>query len=471
MVNPYAAPQASLEAPLNRDRILAAIQRNGILWAIGNALTTANFILFLGRDLGAAGLGLSLLLALPNLAGILRLFAPWLTHVLGDSKRAYYQLSLLSYGLLLIGLQVIDHRAKDWDRAALVGLIGVIFVHQLLEYLGQVAQWSWYGALVPAEIRGRVFSRRQALQLACVIPTSWGMSYAVDWINTATNSKSWGYAAVHLVGCLCLLASALVLQRLPSGKAGENEGRERQAGKPDLRGTSLAECLAPFRDRAYWPFLLFRGWLSFANGISQSAQFLWTKDVLGFSLLTNNIFRTVMQVGQLGTSVALGGHFDRFGYRRALIVAQLMVTLGLGCYLLADPGIPGQHWLTYFWIGLGWACWSAYAVHNVALPNLALKFAPPEQRAGYIAAYEALGSLLHAAATIGGGLMFDWLVKPPTGAVSDNTIIPKMALTIACLIMLCLGVAARALAIPLAALIQEPPPQPSPQGGRGQTGS
>lgn len=81
--NPYAAPQAPLDSRIesvrSHEHIIAAIQRNGVLWAIGNALTTANFILFLGRDLGAAGLGLSLLLALPNLAGILRLFAPWLT--------------------------------------------------------------------------------------------------------------------------------------------------------------------------------------------------------------------------------------------------------------------------------------------------------------------------------------------------------------------------------------------------------
>jgi hypothetical protein len=254
MSNPYAAPQTPLqpERVWNQGEITAAIQRNGVLWAIGNALTTANFILFLGRDLGAAGLGLSLLLALPNLAGILRLFAPWLTRVLGDSKRAYYQLSLLSYGLLLIGLQVIDHRAKDWDRAALVGLIGLIFVHQLLEYLGQVAQWSWYGALVPAQTRGRVFSRRQALQLAFVIPISWGMSFAVDGINSWTNTKSWGYATVHLVGCFFLLASVFVLRRLPLGEAPSNETPESQAGKPNLRdrGSSLAECLAPFRDRA-----------------------------------------------------------------------------------------------------------------------------------------------------------------------------------------------------------------------------
>jgi Na+/melibiose symporter-like transporter len=342
---------------------------------------------------------------------------------------------------------VIDHRGKDWDRAAFAGLIALIFVHQLLEYLGQVAQWSWYGALVPAETRGQVFSKRQALQLTFVIPISWAMSYAVDWINMATNSKSWGYAAVHLLGSGFLLASVVVLRRLPSGEKGESEDQESQAGKPDLRerGSSLAECLAPFRDRAYWPFLLFRDWLSFANGISQSAQFLWTKDVLGFSLLANNMFRSTMQAGQLILSIRLARYFDAAGYRRALIGAQLMVTVGLGCYLLARP----ESFSPFFWIGLGWACWSFYAVHNVALPNLALKFAPPEQRAGYIAAYEALGSLLHAAATIGGGLLFDELtfhLRP----LDDE------AFQYACISMLSLGVIARAFAIPLAALIQEP---------------
>jgi drug/metabolite transporter (DMT)-like permease len=168
---------------------------------------------------------------------------------------------------------------------------------------------------------------------------------------------------------------------------------------------------------------------------------LWTKDVLKFSLLTNNIFRTIMQVGQLSLSAQFGSYFDVSGYRHALIGAQVAVTAGLGFYLFARPDDP----VPFLWIGLGWACWLFYAVHNVALPNLALKFAPPEERAGYIAAYEALGSLLHAAATIGGGVLFDWIQTSPS-----------MSLANACLAMLALGVVARALAIPLAALIREP---------------
>jgi MFS family permease len=151
-----------------------------------------------------------------------------------------------------------------------------------------------------------------------------------------------------------------------------------------------------------------------------------------------------MQVGQLGTSLVLGNYYDRVGYRRALIAAQTIVTAGLFFYLLAQP----KQFAPWLWIGIGWLCWSAYAVHNVALPNLALKFAPPEQRAGYIAAYEALGSLLHAAATIGGGMLFDYLTI-------KITTVPR-TLTEGCVVMLCLGVVARALAIPLATLIREP---------------
>lgn len=140
--------------------------------------------------------------------------------------------------------------------------------------------------------------------------------------------------------------------------------------------------------------------------------------------------------------MSLGKYFDRRGYRAALVFAQLMVTVGLGYFYFASP----ENEYSWLLIGLGWVCWSFYAVHNVALPNLALMFAPPEERAGYIAAYEALGGLLHAAATIGGGMLFDWA---QTTALS-------MSLQSACAAMLALGIVARALAIPLAALIREP---------------
>lgn len=65
-----------------------------------------------------------------------------------------------------------------------------------------------------------------------------------------------------------------------------------------------------------------------------------------------------------------------------------------------------------------------------------------------MASNEALGSVFHAAATIAGGLAFDWLRGNPADSASE----PYRS----CLIILAVGLAMRSFAIVLLAVIDEP---------------
>src|SRR5882672_10247738 len=49
---------------------------NAALWAIGNGLISTLLVIYLASDLGASGLSLSLILAAPRFAGLLRLGVP-----------------------------------------------------------------------------------------------------------------------------------------------------------------------------------------------------------------------------------------------------------------------------------------------------------------------------------------------------------------------------------------------------------
>ena len=69
--------------PGRRDRDSASAMRlanaNAALWAIGNGLVSMLLVIYLASDLGASGLSLSLILAAPRFAGLLRLGVPALT--------------------------------------------------------------------------------------------------------------------------------------------------------------------------------------------------------------------------------------------------------------------------------------------------------------------------------------------------------------------------------------------------------
>ena len=74
-------------APRRRARKLAIW--NGAVWAIGNGLASTTLVIYLAKELHAErlGLGISLIVAAPQIAGLLRLGAPALIGRLGDRKR------------------------------------------------------------------------------------------------------------------------------------------------------------------------------------------------------------------------------------------------------------------------------------------------------------------------------------------------------------------------------------------------
>ncbi len=73
---------------------------------------------------------------------------------------------------------------------------------------------------------------------------------------------------------------------------------------------------------------------------------------------------------------------------------------------LCSAGVEIKSWQLDCFL-LAWLCWSAYAVHNVANPNLALSYSTTEERPAYVAVHDALSSLSHAVMTIIGGLTYD----------------------------------------------------------------
>jgi len=149
---------------------------NAALWSAGNGLTTGAIVLYLAQELGAKGVGVSLLIAAPSLAGLLRLITPRLIAWLGGVKTTCLIFFAIGYLLLAVALPAVIFAhgivAQDGSRrTTLVLLITLITVHQLLEYIGAVALWSWLAALVPPPIRGRYFGWRQVWQLAALVPT------------------------------------------------------------------------------------------------------------------------------------------------------------------------------------------------------------------------------------------------------------------------------------------------------------
>jgi Na+/melibiose symporter-like transporter len=133
-----------------------------------------------------------------------------------------------------------------------------------------------------------------------------------------------------LGGCL-MVAALLPLARIP-----------RVAKSRTVReGATLRSMLAPFRDSRFLRLVLFGCWFSLSNGLTQSAQFSYPKQVLGIILFAMLAIETGMRLGQLTVSPWLGRLADRLGNRPVMLGCLLLTAQGPLFYFFSTPG---QRW-------------------------------------------------------------------------------------------------------------------------------
>lgn len=367
---------------------------NGSVWAIGNGLASTTLVVYLAQDLGARsiGLGIALILAARHVVGLLQWGAPAMIGRLVDRKRFCLGTFLLGTLLLLSLPWIAAPGNLPSPEASLAALVVLWCVYHLLQYLGMIALWSWMADLVPLRIRGRFLGRRQrwmtageAAAMLCGGLFVWG------WQQTHPGQPRWvAYVITAGLGACLMIAALLPLARMP-----------RVATARIVRqGATLRSMLAPFSNGRFLRLLAFGCWFSLSNGLTQSAQFSYAKQVLGIILFAMLAMKTGMRIGQLSLSPWFGRLADRVGNRPVIMGCLLLVAQGPLFYFFSTPN---QRW----WVVGAWVVWIAYAGINVCLPNLMLKLAPRESNTPYIATYYAVTGLCYAANTIVGGILFD----------------------------------------------------------------
>lgn len=135
---------------------------NAALWAVGNGLASTTLVVYLARELHAErlGLGIGLIVAAPQIVGLLRLGAPALIERLGGRKPFCLTAFLLS-ALLLLTLPWVCAGPAPFAQLVAGGIILLWCLYHLFQYLATVGLWSWLADLAPERVRGRFLGRRQ----------------------------------------------------------------------------------------------------------------------------------------------------------------------------------------------------------------------------------------------------------------------------------------------------------------------
>ena len=253
-------------AVVDRRRAMRLAYLNGAIWALGNGLTNSTLVIFLAMQLKVPGIGLgiSLILAAPQLAGLLRLAAPPIIGRLVQRKQFCIGAYMLS-AIVLACLPMVAAPGRLASPAmSLAALVGMWCLYQLLEYLGTVALWSWLADLAPLRIRGRFLGRRerwmaagQAVGMAAGGVLAWQCKHLIPGITQWAS-----YAVPTCTGAGIMAIALLPLEEIPAAAF----------SRAARQGAALRDMLAPLADRRLLGLLLFGCWLSFFNGLFETPQ-------------------------------------------------------------------------------------------------------------------------------------------------------------------------------------------------------
>lgn len=379
-------------------RAMRFANANAGLWAVGNGLVSTQLVIYLANDLGAAGLWVGLILAAPRFAGLMRLGVPALIAGLRRRKAvcigAYIASAAVLSGVPLVAITLATGGPNVSTTTAFALLVTAWCVYHLLEYVGTVALWSWLGDLTPRRIRGRLLGARERwLLIGRIVGMAGSISVAWTWAQLVPNAPQWQPLALSAAaGAAMMLAAVAPLAAMAPASGAPS-------ALPHAPWRSLVSALA---DPPYRRLLLASCWIAVVSGVTQSAQEIYPRRVIGLAYGGRLALQGLLRAGQSAIAPWMGRMADHFGNRPVMIVSQLVAATGMLFFIAATP----ERW----WLLAGaFIVWIFYAGLNVGLDNVKLKLAPADNNAPYLAVYHTVSDLASGAAILFGSTLFDRL--------------------------------------------------------------
>ena len=288
----------------------------GLAWALMVGCCEAYFLVD-GIRLGATPFELALLVGLPLFLGS---FGPLLTLrrlARAAARRPIVASSAVLQSLCLFGLAAADYGALSSPLL----MIGIVSLYQVFGQAAGTAWSSWYGDLIPKEIRGQYFSRRNRWVHVAACVSMLGAGFLLQQLEptaevTRGAGGGLGFSVLFaLAGCFRLFsAGILALSPEPRFKGLPSRARARQFLSTDrgrdarrLIGTIAALQVSVFIAAAFFtPYMM---------------------EDLAFTYVQFTIASTSIVVAKFALLPLWGRWIDSSGARWTFPVALLLVSL------------------------------------------------------------------------------------------------------------------------------------------------
>lgn len=355
--------------PVQRGMLLSIIE--GCAFTVWAGAVQGNYLTGAALHLGAGGVALGLLGALPSLATMLQIVcAPF---VLGLEKRRTFLAAfsgMQRIGACLAGLAAL------WLLPPKAALIVFVACQMLAWALMAPPTVVWHGYmtdLVPVEIRGRYFARRAAWcgLVGMLAVMAYGAILDI-WSGTA------GFTALYLLALLAAVVNLGCWFLHPELPAGET-----RSARPFWETVRIPLTTpGPHRVAA----LFFCAW-AFAQGLAAPFYPVALMQKLGLSFSEVSVLATVTSLTGITTSGYWGRLHDRIGQVRTIGVLTAMLASVPFLFLLA--GFGGWPVLLVAHLLQG----TAAVGLGLATQTLTMRLAPMQDRGTYFAFFAAASGI------------------------------------------------------------------------------
>ncbi len=420
MVNP-SSPDPSRS-------IIRRVLLGQLLFSAGHALTTSGFLNYFANPFfKGLTVAFAVMQVTPEAAESLAIVTRWLVLRWGGRKTVWW-VSLVLARLAALAIPGLVYAGMvPGTTGAIPAIIVLLGLWYLLMGISYTAYLSWLSDLVPEVQWGKMLGRRSmAISLVTVCMTYNAASIMDRTQLWSAGEKLNAYVVLFGLGGVLSLTSILPLIGMPGGRGSgvgsrEPEGESLSGQEPRAirhEPTSVAQPLTinhqppslwssigpplrlAFSDPAFRRFLFGCWQLSFFQGLTQTAQFQFSVNVLHVSLLDYYGMLSVMLLLQIPLAAIAGWMVDRGHDRKLMIGGLLALSTAMGCWWMAT-------WYGPAWLMAAYVVWGLFGLVNVAQPSLGLKLAPRSDNAVQLSLFKQIGGLLAALAGMLGGLVLD----------------------------------------------------------------
>ncbi|MBE0430706.1 MAG: MFS transporter [Dehalococcoidia bacterium] len=363
------------------------------------SITTSGFLAAYALLLGCSNFQIGVLAAIPFLTQPVQLFIIPLVERI-RRRKAIALLSWIPAQSAWIFIALIPLFLDIPSSNAAVMLLGIMAIRGVFVSVTNCAWNSWIRDLVPQQVLGSFFARRQMwTNLAAMAFGLLAAFFVSYWEGRAPGNEALGYTIILLFGAVFLgLASPLFMSRIP-----EPLMQPAPAVKPSLFSTIAS----PLRDANYrhLVWFLFLWGLALNMSIPFFAVYMLVRLglplpwVIGFSILSQAFNILFLRIW--------GPLADRFGLKAILSVSvslYLLVVLGW-----AFTTMPDRHLLTIpLLVGLHIFAGIAAAGASFTTATIGLKLAPQGEATAYLAVASLGASLGAGLGPLAGGYLGDF---------------------------------------------------------------